>query len=98
MCCEWPHSVVPDVYNQAITGGGELVGGVADRERFYCCRRGGNLRGSSGGLEKGGNRKVEFVVMKGYHDQVNIDLMIGYNGKNEGEQARAIKGWVSSRI
>ena len=47
----------------------------------------------------GDGTKVELVVAKGeYHDQPSLDLQIGYSEKDEGEQAKVIKGWVSSKL
>lgn len=47
----------------------------------------------------GDGSKVEFVVGKGeYHDQPSLDLQLGYGEKDESEQAKVIKGWVSSKL
>jgi hypothetical protein len=46
-----------------------------------------------------GREKVEFMVAKGeYHDQPNMDLLLGYKEKDEGELAKKIKEWISIEL
>ena len=51
-------------------------------------------------LRKGmGEGKVEILVAKGeYHDQPTLDVQLGYKESEEGEQARRIKSWISSKL
>jgi hypothetical protein len=47
----------------------------------------------------GSGTTVELLVAKGeYHIQPYLDLQFGYKEKDEGEQAKKIKGWVSSKL
>jgi acetyl esterase/lipase len=104
MNCPWPHTSASDYYNQAITApeswwkdlpvenvlvlAGEdevLVDGIMEFEKKL-----------SAGL---GGEKVEFMVAKGeYHDQPNMDLLLGYKEKDEGELAKKIKEWISIEL
>jgi len=46
-----------------------------------------------------GPSKVELCVVPGeYHDQAVIDLTFGYKEKDEGGQAKKIKGWIASKL
>jgi acetyl esterase/lipase len=107
----WPHKEKSDFYSQAITApedwwkdlmaenvlivAGEeevLLDGIRNFEEKL-------RRGMSGGDGERGRERVEFLVAKGeYHDQPTLDLQLGYQEKDEGEQARRIKGWISSKL
>lgn len=51
------------------------------------------------GMGAEGEGRVELLVASGeYHDQPSLDLQLGYTEKQEGEQAKRIKGWVSSKL
>ncbi len=46
-----------------------------------------------------GEEKVEFFVDEdGYHDQPSLDIQLGYQEKNEGEQAKKVKSWIASKL
>ena len=107
MGCAYPYPSVSDHYNQAITAPESWWEGlqveevlvVAGEEEVFVDgikEFEGKLRR---GMGAGGNGKVEFFVADGeYHDQPSLDLQIGYTEKQEGEQAKKIKGWVSSKL
>ncbi|TVY53966.1 putative steryl acetyl hydrolase [Lachnellula suecica] len=66
-----------------------LVDGI---RRFVGTLEKGMVEGDSGG-------KVEFLCVQGeYHDQPALDLMFGYGEGDEGVQAKAVKGWVRSKL
>ncbi len=104
LACPWPHTSASDYYNQASTapdswwrdlpvqevlivaGGQEvLIDGIVKFEEKF---------------RKGfGEEKVEFFVDEdGYHDQPSLDIQLGYQEKNEGEQAKKVKSWIASKL
>jgi hypothetical protein len=100
----WPHTQNSDFYNQPITApsswwenlsvesilivAGEeevLIDGITEFEKKLAA-----------GLPP---NKVEFQVAKNeYHDQPSLDIQFGYAEKDEGQQAKIIKEWVSSKL
>jgi len=102
--CPWPHKGKTDNYNEAaiapaswwkdlaVQKGGVLI--VCGEEEVL---RDGIVEFESRLVEGWG--KVEFLCAKGeYHDQPNIDLQLGLNESDEGEQAKLIKRWIASKL
>ncbi len=103
--CAWPHTGRTDGYSEPaeaevgwwsgvrvrevliVAGGGEALkdGIVEFEERF--------TRGVGEGVG------VEFHVVGGeYHDQPNVDLVLGYGEADECGQAKIVKSWIASRF
>jgi acetyl esterase/lipase len=105
MGCPWPHTSANDYYNQAITAPESWWEGLKVEEILVVAGEEevliDGITEFDGKLRRGvgDGSKVEFVVAKGeYHDQPSLDLQLGYSEKDEGEQAKVIKGWVSSKL
>jgi acetyl esterase/lipase len=103
--CPWPHTEKSDYYNQAITAPESWWKGLKVQEVLVVAGEEevliDGIREFEGKLKSGvgDSTKVElFVAKHEYHDQPSLDLYIGYSEKDEGEQAKAIKGWISSRL
>ncbi|KAG9245877.1 Alpha/Beta hydrolase protein [Calycina marina] len=100
----WPFSQKSDYYNQAVTApaswwsglriGKVLVIGGGDEVLID------GIKIFAGKLKEGlGEERVELCVVKGgYHDQINIDLTLGYSEEAEGEQAKLMKRWLRSKL
>lgn len=42
---------------------------------------------------------MEVFIAKGeYHDQLNVDLQIGFKEKDEGKSAKMVKSWIASKL
>ncbi|KAH7420210.1 Alpha/Beta hydrolase protein [Cadophora sp. MPI-SDFR-AT-0126] len=104
LACPWPHTSASDYYNQAITAPSSWWKDIPVQEVFIVV---GDEEVLLDGITKFerqftegfGEGKVEFKVFEGeYHDQPSIDLQLGYKESQEGETAKAIKGWIVSRL
>jgi acetyl esterase/lipase len=102
---EYPYPSVTDYYNQAITAPESWWEGLQVEEVLVVAGEEevlvDGIKEFEGKLRRGVGdaTKVELLVAKGeYHDQPNLDLQFGYKEEQEGEQAKRIKGWVSSKL
>lgn len=46
----------------------------------------------------GGGRVSTLIVKNEYHDQPNLDIVMGVKEKDESIQAHRIKGWIGSKL
>lgn len=102
---EYPYPSKSDYYNQAITAPENWWEGLKVEEVLVVAGEEevlvDGIKEFEGKLRRGvgSGTKVELLVAKGeYHDQPSLDLQLGYKEKDEGEQARKIKEWVSSKL
>jgi acetyl esterase/lipase len=99
-----PIDPASDYYNQAITAPASWWEGAMVEEVFIVAGEEevlvDGITEFAGTFGKGvGESRVEFKVFEGeYHDQPSIDLHMGYKESQEGEQAKAIKGWIASKL
>jgi acetyl esterase/lipase len=100
----WPHTKTSDYYNEAVNAPPswwkdtpvEQVLIVAAGEEVLVD---GITKFGKKLIEGMGADKVELCIVPGeYHDQPSIDLQFGYTEADEGQQAKKIKSWISSKL
>jgi len=101
----YPYPTKSDYYNQPITAPESWWDGLKVQEILVLAGEQevlvDSIKEFEGKLRRGvvEGTNVELLVAKGeYHDQPSVDLQIGYKEKDEGEQAKKIKGWISSKL
>jgi acetyl esterase/lipase len=105
MGSKYPYTETSDYYNQALTAPESWWEGLPVEEVLIVAGEEevliDGINEFEGKLRRGVGEavKVEYLVAKGeYHDQPTLDLQLGYGEGDEGEQARRIKGWVTSKL
>jgi acetyl esterase/lipase len=100
----WPHEGKKDNYNEAATAPASWWIDLPVQEDGFLivCGEEEVLRD---GIVQFKDRlvqgwgKVDFLCARGeYHDQPNIDLQLGFKEKDEGEQAKLVKRWITSKL
>lgn len=100
----WPHTSNSDPYNQAITAPEEWWNDFQVEETFIICGEEevlvDGIKSFEAKFRRGaGEENVKFRCVEGeYHDQAYLDLQFGYKEKEEGVQAKEIKGWIGSKL
>lgn len=99
-----PIDAASDYYNQAVTAPTSWWKGLMVEEVFVVAGKEevlvDGIEEFAKKFEEGvGGGRVEVRVFEGeYHDQPSIDLQMGYKESQEGGQAKAIKGWIASKL
>ena len=102
---DYPFPTKSDFYNHPITAPDNWWEGLKVQEVLIVAGGGevliDGIKQFEGQLRRGvgAGTKVEFVIADGgYHIQPTMDLQLGYVEKDEGEQAKKIKTWFSSKL